>query len=248
MRSPLVFQWFPVLALLTLFPFAMHANDAADGSCCSKPTNSAAMSCCSNGEDAGLAATAPSERHAAHQAASDASDSHAGHGATGSGMSCCSMSERAGKGAEMGRMGHGGAMGGKRAVMPDAMRLLHNHASLERTVEDIPNGVRTVSTTNDPRVLELLRKHPRDMYAFYEAGGVVRPHDPIFRELSRVADEVTMEFKDVENGIEVVATSDDPEVVKLIRAHAKKVSEFVQRGMPALHEGAPLPQDYHPAN
>ena len=132
------------------------------------------------------------------------------------------------------------------AVMPDAMRLLHNHASLTRTTEEIHNGVRTVTTTTDPAVLDLLRRHPREMYSFYESGGVVRPHDPMFSELSRVADKVSMEFKDIENGIEVIATSDDPEVVKLIRAHAAKVDDFVKRGHAALHEGAPLPEDYHP--
>ena len=141
-------------------------------------------------------------------------------------------------------MGGHGSMG---AVMPDAMQLLHNHGALERKVEDIPNGVKTTTTTKDPAVLDLLRRHPRDMYKFYEFGGVVRPHDPMFSELAKVADKVNMEFKDVENGIEVTATSDDAEVVKLIRAHARKVSDFVARGHAALHEGAPLPEDYHPA-
>jgi hypothetical protein len=171
-----------------------------------------------------------------------------GDAATGS---CCTKNsesaaaESQGRGGRMGHMGGGRGMG-MGAVMPDAMQLLHNHASLTRTTEDIPNGVRTVTTTKDPAVLDLLRRHPREMYAFYENGGAVRPNDPMFRELSRVADKVTMEFKDIENGIEVTATSDDPEVVKLIRAHARKVDEFVTRGMAALHEGAPLPEDYHP--
>ena len=51
-------------------------------------------------------------------------------------------------------------------------------------------------------------------------------------------------FADVENGIEVVSTSDDAEVVKLIQAHARKVSEFVSRGMEAMHEKTPLPEGY----
>jgi hypothetical protein len=172
-------------------------------------------------------------------------------------MSCCSQEMMTAQaqagggrgGMRRGRMGHGGGGpgGGRSAVMPDAMRLLHSYSSLERTVEEIPNGVRTTTTTTNPAVLELLRRHPRDMYKFYEAGGVVRPHDPIFNELSRVADKIKMTFKDVENGVDVISTSKDPEVVKLIRAHAHKVSEFVKRGHAALQEGAPLPEDYHPA-
>jgi len=207
------------LALVSLAMLSVHAGEPGTASCCTKPADGAAKSCCAPG---GAAA-----------ATSAQADPHAGHGGSGA------QGPRGG--------GMRGGMGGPGAVMPDAMRLLHNYASLERKVEEIPNGVKTTSTTNDPAVLELLRRHPREMYSYYEKGGVVRPFDPMFSELSRVADKVTMEFKNVENGIEVVATSDDPEVVKLIRAHAYKVSEFVKRGMEALHEGAPLPDDYHPA-
>jgi quercetin dioxygenase-like cupin family protein len=40
----------------------------------------------------------------------------------------------------------------------------------------------------------------------------------------------------------VVETSDDPEVVALIRQHAHRaVSEFVERGMDRAHEPTPLP-------
>ncbi len=55
-----------------------------------------------------------------------------------------------------------------------------------------------------------------------------------------------MRFKELENGIEVTVTSDDAEVVKLVRAHAYKVSDFVKRGHAALHEGMGLPEDYTP--
>jgi len=193
-----------------------------------------APSCCaSKSTSQNSAPVSPNAGHAEHTAPEGEAD-HAM-------PSCCSGKGKAGMAGGM--QGRGG-MG---AVMPDAMQLLHNHASLERKVEEIPDGVKTTTTTRDPEILALLRKHPREMYNHYESGGVVRPHDPMFGELARVADKVKMEFRDIENGIETIATSDDPEVVKLIRAHAQKVSEFVKRGMSALHEGAPLPEDYHPA-
>lgn len=195
--------------------------------------------CCAS--KAGATATDPHAGHNAPAPKPDGSTAPAG----GHEMSCCA--NKSGGMMDHGNMGPHGGMGGMGSVMPDAMQLLHNHGALERKVEDIPNGVKTTTTTKDPAVLELLRRHPREMYKFYESGGVVRPHDPMFSELAKVADTVTMEFKDVENGIEVVATSDDAEVVKLIRAHARKVSDFVARGHAALHEGAPLPEDYHPA-
>lgn len=227
-----------------------------EASCCSKKAEgTASASCCSakaGGSHTQHGDASPTDAaantHADHQEATgEVTDPHAGHSASSDGTgalaehampACCSGGGKQG-------MQHGGQ--GRGAVMPDAMQLLHNHASLKREVQEIPNGVKTTTTTTDSQVLALLRRHPREMYAFYETGGSVRPRDPMFAELSRIADKVTMEFRDIENGIETIATSDDPEVVKLIRAHAAKVTEFVKRGHAALMEGAPLPEDYKPA-
>lgn len=166
-------------------------------------------------------------------------------GSDGAAAGCCS------KGAESadGKTGRPYQKGySKRGLMRDAMGLIHNHASLTRTVEEIPKGVKTTTTTTDASVLKLLQQHPRDMYEHYEAGGAVRRMDPMFRELSRVADKVDMEFRNLDNGIEVIATSEDKEVVKLIRAHAHKVSDFVKRGHAAVRGHNPLPEGYNPDN
>lgn len=207
-------------------------------SCCAKTAEGAASCCSAKAGDAHAdhqtAAGDATDPHAGHTAAAGQTDAHTEHAAP----ACCS-------GGGKQSMQHGEQ--GRGAVMPDAMQLLHNYAVLQREVQEIPHGVKTITTTTDPELLALVRRHPREMYAFYEAGGSVRPRDPMFAELSRVADKVTMEFRDIENGIETIATSDDPEVVKLIRAHAAKVTDFVKRGHAALMEGAPLPEDYQPA-
>jgi len=220
-----------VICAFVVTASAVYAQPAES---CSSAKAESASSCCSAkaGDAQAPAATDPhaahgdpaeaaADPHAEHQTGAAAPEAHGEHTMP----SCCSG------GGKMG-MQRGGQ--GRGAVMPDAMQLLHNHTALSRTVEEIPNGVKTVTTTADPEILALLRRHAREMYAFYEAGGVVRPHDPLFAELARVADKVTMEFRDIENGIETIATSDDPEVVKVIRAHAAKVTEFVKRGHAAL--------------
>lgn len=132
----------------------------------------------------------------------------------------------------------------KRDLMRDAHALVFDHASVTRSVEMIPNGVRTVTTTSNAELLPVLRNHPRQMAELYRQGGMVRGWDPLFRELSAVSDKVKMEFKDLENGVEVVSTSEDAEVVKLIQAHAEKVSEMVRRGVPAMHEATAIPPGY----
>jgi len=132
----------------------------------------------------------------------------------------------------------------KRDLMHDAHALVFDHASVTRSIEKLSNGVRTITTTSNPELLPILRKHPRQMAELYGQGGMVRGWDPLFRELAAVSDKVKMEFKDIENGVEVLSTSDDAEVVKLIQAHADKVSEMAARGIPAMHEATAIPPGY----
>lgn len=131
-----------------------------------------------------------------------------------------------------------------RELMRDAHTLVFNNEAIVRTIEEIPGGVRTVTTTSDPELLKVLQRHPKEMGAYYHDGGMVRGWDPVFRALAQHGDKVNMDVKEIENGVEVTATSEDKEVAKLIRAHAYKVSEFVNRGREAMHEPTPLPEDY----
>ncbi len=148
-----------------------------------------------------------------------------------------------GKGARgnMSGQGHGGP------EMSDARTLVGNYQSITRHVEEIPGGVRTITTTTDPDLLDTLRRHPREMMDRLEGGRRVRHWDPLFAEIVKYTDKIRMVATDIPNGIEVVETSDDPEVAKLIVAHAYKVSEFAERGMKAMHELTPLPEGYAPA-
>jgi hypothetical protein len=65
--------------------------------------------------------------------------------------------------------------------------------------------------------------------------------DPLFGEIFEHSDKVNMQIENLENGVLVVETSVDQEVVKLIRQHAHRaVSEFVKQGM----QHTPLPEGY----
>lgn len=132
----------------------------------------------------------------------------------------------------------------KRDLMQDAHALVFDHSTISRSVEVLPNGVRTTTTTTDAALLPILQKHPREMGQLYQQGGMVRGWDPLFAELAAVHEKVSMTVRDIEGGVEVSSTSEDPEVVKLIQAHARKVSEMAQRGVPAMQEATPLPDGY----
>lgn len=115
--------------------------------------------------------------------------------------------------------------------------LLGGHAEIERAVTEIPDGVRTVTTTGRPELVEALRRHVRQMESRLREGRPVRIWDPAFRDVFAHADAIRIEERDVEGGIEVVETTDDPAVVPIIRAHARAVSRFVAGG----HEAARPP-------
>lgn len=150
---------------------------------------------------------------------------------------CCSTGDHAVERESATAEGAGMHGPGMRGLMRDAMTLLHNNDKLTRSTVDIENGVRTISRTSDPDLLNVLQRHPRAMYKHYEQGGAVRRRDPLFRELARVSDRVHMSFRDLKDGIEVTVTGDDEESVSLVRKHAEKVTEFVTRGPAAMHEG-----------
>ena len=49
-----------------------------------------------------------------------------------------------------------------------------------------------------------------------------------------------MEIHEIQNAVEVTLTTDLPEVVKLVRAHAAKVSDMVKLDPKAAHEETSL--------
>ncbi len=125
--------------------------------------------------------------------------------------------------------------------------LLARHDAIDRKVQDIPGGVRTLTTSKDPQIAALIQLHVRQMAARYDAGMPVRNWDPLFTELLKHYDKVALTIEDVPDGLRVTETSEDPQVTLLIRQHAHRgVSEFVERGFDRAHEATPLPEGYTP--
>ena len=129
--------------------------------------------------------------------------------------------------------------------MPVIHQLLVRHEKIQRKVEDIPGGVQTLTTSQDPEVVRLIRKHVRQMKDRVEEGEPIRMMDPLFQEIFRHHDKIQMKVEDVPGGVRVTETSKDPRVVSLIRQHAHRaVSEFVERGMERAMKPTPLPEGY----
>lgn len=132
--------------------------------------------------------------------------------------------------------------GPRRPEMDTAHLLLNNYRKIQRSIEDIPGGVRTRTTTDDPELVPVLHRHVQEMVDLMASGDRVRVWDPLFDELFDHADAIQLEVRTLENGVEVVETSQQETVVPLIRAHARKVDDFIQRGPQACAEATPLPE------
>jgi len=144
--------------------------------------------------------------------------------------------------------GHGAGRGPghNRSVMQATHALVHQYrGDIVREITDIENGVQTVTRSPlNPEAAETLKKHVREMKGVLESGGRIRGWDPLFSEIFDHYTEIEMEIEPLEDGVKVIETSANPEVAKLIQAHARKVSEFLARGPAAVHEPTPLPNGY----
>jgi hypothetical protein len=123
--------------------------------------------------------------------------------------------------------------------------MLINHEQIERRVENLSNGVKTWTTSEDPEIAAAIQIHVRQMKERVEEKKPIRQMDPLFREIFKHADKIHMQIEDTEKGVIVTETSEDPQVVMLIQQHANRaVSEFAEQGMQRAMQPTPLPEGY----
>jgi hypothetical protein len=121
--------------------------------------------------------------------------------------------------------------------------LLQNHEQITRTVKELPNGVETLTESNVPEIADKIKEHVEWMEHRIENTNPIRMRDPLFAEIFRHTDKIKMVHEDTEKGVKVTETSADPYVAKLIQAHAKTVSGFVEHGFAEAMKNHPVPTD-----
>ncbi|HAC64036.1 MAG TPA: hypothetical protein DCF68_10975 [Cyanothece sp. UBA12306] len=138
-------------------------------------------------------------------------------------------------------MGRGGMRGGR--MMGGDGRIIHqlfaNHDQIRRTVEEIPGGVRTVTESDNPQVAALIKEHVPRMYQRIENGQGI-PMIMMSSTLPTMAQNPDLyhrQFEMTSKGIMVTETSNDPDMVAVIREHAREVTGFVKVGMPGMMDG-----------
>ena len=162
------------------------------------------------------------------------------------GMGPGMMGGRPGMG--MGMMG-GRSGGGNMADMRGLMALLDSRESIERQVKDLPNGVETVTESDDEQVAKSIREHVAAMYKRLEKNEPLpmMTHDPLFIEVFKHAAKIKLKLEDTPKGLKVIETSDDPYVARLIQAHARVVDAFIANGMEEVHREHEVPAKDAPA-
>ncbi|MCA9003838.1 MAG: DsrE family protein [Planctomycetaceae bacterium] len=130
----------------------------------------------------------------------------------------------------------------------DFRYLLTNHQKIKREVRELPNGVQTITESQDPQVAAKIREHVYWMKERIEKQQPIRMRDPLFAELFKHAGQIKMVTENTPNGVRVQETSENPYVAKLIKEHAKTVSEFVKRGFPEAMKNHPVPTTRNEVN
>ncbi|MCE9561559.1 MAG: hypothetical protein K8U57_05850 [Planctomycetes bacterium] len=120
--------------------------------------------------------------------------------------------------------------------------LLTNRKDIKRTVVETKTGVETVTESAVPEVAKKIQEHATAMHSRVKEGKGIHYRDPLFAEIFKHSDKITMKVEKTEKGVKVTETSDDPYVAKLIQAHAEVVSKFVENGFEEVHKDHPLPE------
>jgi hypothetical protein len=92
------------------------------------------------------------------------------------------------------------------------------------------SGVETITESDVPEVAAKIIEHAEAMHTRLKKRSPIHMRDPLFAEVFRHADKITMKIEKTKKGVKVEESSQDPYVVKLIQAHAEVVSKFLKDG------------------
>jgi len=116
--------------------------------------------------------------------------------------------------------------------------MFRNHSDITRSVELLPNGIKTLTETDNEELVAFVIGHAAGMINRVEENRDpgVPIQSPTLIPLFEKGHLIKTEIETTETGILVIQTSDDAEVVAALQKHAMEVSDLADRGMAAVHE------------
>ena len=132
-------------------------------------------------------------------------------------------------------MGHGSATSAEHGEIRDLFML---HDRIKRTVINLPDGIKTVTESDDPELAKVIISHVIGMGERVKEGRDpgLPIESPALHSIFRDKDKIKSTYETTEKGVIVVQTSSDPQTIAALQQHATEVSDLAQRGMPAAHE------------
>ena len=135
-----------------------------------------------------------------------------------------------------GRMQHDDASFGTDMQLVHSM--IEGHDRIKRAVTNLPNGIRTVTESDDPQVAQTIKTHVASMVQRLGEGRVFNLFSPTLPVLFENKDKIKTKVETTEKGSIVTQTSNDAAVVTALQAHAVEVSDLAREGRVAMMRSA----------
>jgi len=115
--------------------------------------------------------------------------------------------------------------------------LLMNHTKIKHTVTNLPNGIKTVTESDDPQVAQTIKAHVASMSQRLKDGREFNIFSTTLPVLFENRDKIKSVVEVTEKGSIVIRTSTDAKVVAALQGHAAEVTELAQEGPIAMMRG-----------
>ena len=115
--------------------------------------------------------------------------------------------------------------------------MLFSHDRIKRTVTNLPNGIKTVTESDDPQVAQAIQTHVASMVQRLSDGKEFNLFSKTIPVLFENRDKIRTTVETTANGSVVTQTSSDAKVVTALQEHATEVDELVREGMAAMMRG-----------
>ena len=126
---------------------------------------------------------------------------------------------------------------GSSADMALVHDLLMNHTRIKRTVTNLPDGIKTVTESDDPQVAQTIKAHVASMSQRLKDGREFNIFSTTLPVLFENRDKIKSVVEVTEKGSIVTRTSTDAKVVAALQGHAAEVTELAQEGPVAMMRG-----------
>jgi len=123
------------------------------------------------------------------------------------------------------------------ADMGVTMNLVHANTKIRRTVTRLPDGIKTVTESDDPKIAQDIKAHVASMSGRLQEGKEFNIFSTTLPVIFDNAKNIKSKIEFTAKGAIVTRTSPDPKVALALQAHADEVTELVKEGPVAFHRG-----------